>query len=112
MKIVEKVWGSEEWIVNRNYCGKILNLKKDYHCSTHKHKIKDETFYLLKGKVLFELRGKKKILLPGDIVHVPTNSYHRFTGITNSKIIEFSTRHYESDSYRKDSSGKVTKKKN
>jgi hypothetical protein len=28
MKVVEKVWGKEHWIVNNEYCGKLLILKK------------------------------------------------------------------------------------
>lgn len=27
---IDKVWGDEQWIVNKEYCGKILRLKK-YH---------------------------------------------------------------------------------
>ncbi len=105
MKVVPKVWGSEEWIANREYCGKILNLKKGFRCSIHKHKIKDETFFVLDGKVLMELGTKSRIMLPGDSIHVPRNKYHRFSGLEDSKIIEFSTKHRESDSYRKTESG-------
>ncbi len=48
IKKVNKVWGSEEWIVNNStYCGKILNIKKGYRSSIHYHKNKHETFYLL-----------------------------------------------------------------
>jgi len=48
VKHVEKVWGSEDWIVNREYCGKVLNLNKGFRCSMHYHKNKDETFYVVK----------------------------------------------------------------
>ena len=55
IKKVDKVWGSEEWIVNNDkYCGKILNLKKGFRGSVHHHKNKNETFYLLEGRVLLE----------------------------------------------------------
>ena len=59
-KEVQKVWGSEEWIVNRAYCGKKLILNKGFRCSMHYHKNKDETFYILKGKVLMEIDNKNK----------------------------------------------------
>ncbi len=101
MKIVQKAWGSEEWIANRQYCGKILNLEKGYRSSIHKHKKKDETFFILEGKVLMELGKKKWVMNPNDIVHIPRNSYHRFSGLEKSRMIEFSTKHRESDSYRK-----------
>ena len=109
IKKVEKIWGSEEWIVNRDYCGKILNLKKAHRCSIHYHKNKDETFYLLDGKVLLELDGKNIVLKKGDVQLIEPNQKHRFTGLVNSKIIEFSTHHEESDSYREKESEKVSK---
>ncbi len=92
--------------MNREYCGKILNLKKGFESSLHKHKIKDETFFVLEGKFLMELGKKKRVMLPGNSIHVPRNKYHRFSGLEDSKIIEFSTKHFESDSYRKTQSGK------
>ena len=35
---VEKVWGEEHWIVNRDYCGKKMVLNKGFRCSLHFHK--------------------------------------------------------------------------
>ena len=106
-KHVEKVWGSEDWIVNRDYCGKILNLKKGFRCSIHHHKIKDETFYILEGRVIMEIGEVKKIMNPGDIQLIEPGQKHRFTGLSDSKIIEFSTTHGEDDSYRDVESGQV-----
>ena len=51
-KYVEKEWGSEEWFANnepRNYCGKILNIKKNKGTSMHFHINKHEVFYVLEG---------------------------------------------------------------
>ena len=106
-KIVEKVWGSEEWIVNRQYCGKFLNLKKGTRCSMHYHKNKDETFFILKGKVLMEIDDKTRIMNPGDSQLIEPNQKHRFTGLKDSKILEISTHHEDNDSYRDEESGKV-----
>jgi quercetin dioxygenase-like cupin family protein len=99
---VKKNWGSEEWIVNRDYCGKKLTLNKGFRCSMHYHKNKDETFYILKGKVLLELENKKYILKPGDSMLVQPNQKHRFTGLEDSEIMEFSTHHEDEDSYREE----------
>lgn len=109
-KVVEKVWGSEEWIVNRQYCGKFLNLKKGTRCSMHYHKNKDETFFILKGKVLMEIDGKTRIMNPGDLQLIEPNQKHRFTGLKDSKILEISTHHEDNDSYRDEESGKVNLK--
>ena len=101
-KQVPKVWGKEEWITNRAYCGKKLTLKKGFRCSMHHHKNKDETFYILKGKVLLELDNQKHIMKPGDSILVKPHTKHRFTGLEDSEIMEFSTHHEDEDSYREE----------
>jgi len=73
----------------------------------HSHREKDEVFYLQSGKVLMELGGERFVLQPGDFVHVPTNTPHRFTGLEASEIFEFSTNHREDDSYRSTTSGHI-----
>jgi mannose-6-phosphate isomerase-like protein (cupin superfamily) len=115
IKRVPKVWGEERWIVNnRLYCGKQMLLKKGYRCSMHMHKVKDETFFVTRGRMLFEIEGKggrvaKRILRAGSVQHVPPGTWHRFSGITTTEFFEFSTRHEDSDSYRKEESGRVPK---
>jgi mannose-6-phosphate isomerase-like protein (cupin superfamily) len=100
-----KGWGYELWIANNEkYCGKILHFNKGKRCSYHYHKLKKETFYVESGKV--ELRygdkfsSKKLVLHPGDSFEVPTGLIHQIFAMQESKIFEFSTTHYESDSYR------------
>jgi mannose-6-phosphate isomerase len=108
MKKVEKVWGSEEWIVNNDrYCGKILNLTKGYRGSMHYHKNKHETFYILEGRVLMELDSERKVMFPGEVQEIRPYGKHRFTGLEDSKIIEFSTHHDDEDTYRDRESEKV-----
>lgn len=109
---VVKVWGHEEWIANNDkYCGKKLVLKKGYRCSMHHHKLKEETFYVASGKVLLEseINGKRqsRIMIAGDVMHIEIGMNHRFTGLEDSEIFEFSTYHMDSDSYRAEMSGKV-----
>jgi mannose-6-phosphate isomerase-like protein (cupin superfamily) len=107
MKIVPKEWGEERWIVNRDYCGKLLILRKGFRCSLHYHKTKDETFFVNKGKVLMECAGSRLIMLPGDTILIEPGMKHRFTGLDDSEIFEFSTHHEDSDSYRDEPSGRV-----
>jgi mannose-6-phosphate isomerase-like protein (cupin superfamily) len=108
VETVKKVWGNELWVCNTDlYCGKILYLKKDFHCSYHMHSKKDEHFFVRKGKVLMEIEERCLILKEGEAVHVPNNTYHRFTGLRDSEIIEFSTHHEDSDTIRLSKSAKV-----
>jgi quercetin dioxygenase-like cupin family protein len=106
---VNKVWGNEEWIVNNDkYCGKILNLRRGFRSSIHYHKNKHETFYVDSGRVLLELEGLGiKVLETGTIQEIKPNQKHRFTGLEDSRIFEFSTTHDDSDSYRITKSEKV-----
>lgn len=105
--VYPKIWGEEHWIVNREYCGKKLVLKKGFRCSVHYHKIKDETFYVIAGKVLMEVNDDVLVLTLGAKQHISIADRHRFTGLEDSEMIEFSTHHEDDDSYRDVSSGEV-----
>ncbi len=112
VNFVKKEWGHEEWIVNNDkYCGKKLVFKEGYHFSMHCHKVKDETFYVLSGKLYLETEynGVKEshLLQSGDIVHIKPNMQHRLTALADAEIIEFSTHHMDEDSYRTSPSGKI-----
>lgn len=113
IRIEPKLWGREEWIINTaKYCGKKLVFNPGFCCSLHYHKIKEETFYLLTGKVLLEVGPSeqqitKRIMLPGDVQHIPVGTVHRITGIEYSELMEFSTFHQEDDSYRLVMAGRV-----
>ena len=108
MKFVPKGWGFEKWIVNKaEYCGKLLFFEKDKKCSWHYHKLKDEVFYLQSGKLLVKhsdkddiIKAKECILLPGDSFHVYRGLRHQMLALEASELFEFSTEHFDSDSYR------------
>ena len=103
VKEVKKEWGKEIWIANTElYCGKKLILEKGKRVSLHKHKNKDETFYVDKGKILMELGDDIKVLEPGDVVRIKPGVLHRYTGLNDSIIIEISTHHEDSDTYRQE----------
>jgi mannose-6-phosphate isomerase-like protein (cupin superfamily) len=112
MEIVKKLWGEEHWLANDEFCCKKLILKEDYRCSLHYHEKKDELFYILEGKVLFELNDTITILLPNNYIRVLPYATHRFTGLTDSVILESSTHHEEEDSIRIMQSGKVSEEIN
>ena len=108
MKHVEKGWGYEKWIVNtEDYCGKLLYFEEGKRCSFHYHKAKDETFYLQSGKILLyygdtdNLNEAKDIILePGDKFHIYRGLRHQMVAVEPSELFEFSTQHFEDDSYR------------
>jgi quercetin dioxygenase-like cupin family protein len=104
--IVPKDWGEEHWIVNNDlYCGKKLILRKGFRCSLHYHKVKHETFYVESGLVQLSIPGGLRIMRPGDRAVIKPTTVHRFTGLEDSVIFEFSTHHEDSDSYRIEPSG-------
>lgn len=112
IKTVEKVWGRELWLVNNSdYCSKILEIKPGYQCSLHFHKIKHETFVILRGAVYFECRsantGKTEILIPGDTRDLPAYTPHRFASEIESAILEISTTHSDEDVVRLEESRKI-----
>ena len=107
-EIHPKGWGYEKWIVNNHLCcGKLLYFHANKKCSFHFHKVKTETFYLQSGliKVLHSLgdnisQAEEVVLKPGDSFHVPVGLRHQMIAMENSELFEFSTQHFEEDSYR------------
>lgn len=108
MKRVVKGWGFEKWIVNKpDYCGKLLFFFEGKRCSYHYHKLKDETFYLQSGRMILKTSYDKqledagvRILEAGDRFHIPIGLVHQMTAITECELFEFSTEHFDEDSYR------------
>ena len=104
---VQKGWGKEIWLANNNkYCGKILKFNAGSKFSMHYHVDKEETFYILDGhlklKYFYLSNAEEKIqdLYSGDVVDIPQFNPHKIEAIKESTIIEISTHHEDSDSYR------------
>jgi quercetin dioxygenase-like cupin family protein len=108
MTHVDKGWGWERWIVNcEEYCGKLLFFNQGKRCSWHFHKLKDEVFYLQSGKMMIyyseedDLTGANQLVLnAGDNFHVYRGLRHQMVALEDSELFEFSTQHFDSDSYR------------
>jgi len=45
-------------------------------------------------------KRKNLILKPGDAFHVPIKMIHQMTGLLDTRMFEFSTQHFDSDSHR------------
>jgi len=104
---------------------KALNLKKNseiittprsYYTSAssiilcgHKPKFSDVSLITqnLDPKILEKNISKKRVMLPGDIQVLEPLQKHRFTGLEETRIIEFSTHHEDTDTYRDSQSGPV-----
>mgnify|MGYP003642046575 CR=1 FL=1 len=108
MRYVPKGWGRELWIVNKpEYCGKLLFFEKGKRCSWHYHKLKDEVFYLQSGKLLVKYSTEddldtagEAVLNPGQNFYVYPGLRHQMLALEDSELFEFSTQHFDSDSYR------------
>jgi mannose-6-phosphate isomerase-like protein (cupin superfamily) len=107
-EIHPKGWGYENWIVNNSqYCGKVLFFEAGKKCSWHYHKIKDETFYIQSGSIMLTYgeddditKASQVILDKGDRFHVYPGLRHQMQAYEDTELIEFSTQHFEDDSYR------------
>lgn len=104
---IPKGWGEELIIHNSElYCGKILSFKQGCKFSMHYHLLKTETWYVAEGKFLYKWINtetadmQSTILEIGDVVTQEIGQPHQLIAITDGKIFEVSTQHFDSDSYR------------
>jgi len=105
---VKKGWGGEVWIANNElYCGKILRFDQGKRCSLHFHKLKTESFYLHSGRLLlrimesFEATTVEEFeLVAGECMDIAPGLVHQMVALEDSELFEFSTQHFEEDSYR------------
>ena len=108
VNVVKKGWGGEVWIANNElYCGKLLRLDKGKKCSLHYHKLKTESFYLHKGRLLMRIMESPEAttidefeLEAGQCMDIPTGLVHQMVALEDSELFEFSTQHFDSDSHR------------
>lgn len=98
--IVNKLWGTEEWLVNDSevgYCFKRMTLKPGCQCSLHYHNIKDETFYIVEGELLLSVDGINHRLQVGDYYRIKPGSLHRFKSANNSPVVFLESSSYHDD---------------
>ena len=104
---ISKGWGKEIIIINNElYCGKILVFKAGLKFSMHFHIIKQETWYVNKGKFQFRWINTEDAsihsmeLNVGEVVTIPRGMPHQLEALEDGEIFEISTQHFDSDSYR------------
>jgi len=96
VKRVPKPWGYELiWGHTERYVGKVLHVNKGESLSRQYHEMKDETLYVIAGRVLLELqRGDEAdsiTLEVGQAFHITPRTIHRIEALEDTDIVEVST---------------------
>jgi D-lyxose ketol-isomerase len=96
----EEVGLIEYWIANEleaGYCGKYLFVFDGQMCPLHSHRVKHETFFVVRGRLDVVLDGQHQTLRPGNVLPVPAGHVHSFQGQGNSLLLELSMPCHVSD---------------
>lgn len=84
---------NEYWVANEvelGYCGKLLFVFAGQTCPFHRHEMKHETFFVVKGSVRMVLDDGEKIMSEGDLLVMPPGVGHSFTGLGPALLLECS----------------------
>jgi mannose-6-phosphate isomerase-like protein (cupin superfamily) len=98
---VGKPWGHEVWWAETEaYAGKLLNVKAGHKLSLQLHRAKDESSYLLSGRLRLT-RGpdiddlREQEIGPGFAWRVEPGTVHSIEAIEDSVVLEVSTPHLD-----------------
>jgi N-acetylneuraminate synthase len=89
-------------IVNREYCKKLIVMLPGQRHPEHLHKVKEETFLVVRGDISIELDGAWKDCGPGDLLVVERGARHSFHSKGGVIMEEISSTHHKGDSYYAD----------
>jgi mannose-6-phosphate isomerase-like protein (cupin superfamily) len=98
---VEKPWGYEIWYAHTDaYAGKILHVDEGHRLSLQYHERKDETSYLLRGRVLLvhgpsELELTERELGAGAVWRNLPGELHTIEALEDCDVLEVSTPHLD-----------------
>ncbi len=112
-KRVEKPWGYEiHWAVTDRYVGKVLHIAAGQLLSLQYHERKDESIYVLRGRMIFRYKDQKGALvdremIAGEAQHVPTGMVHQFEALEHTDVLEASTPHLDDVVRLKDRYGRA-----
>ena len=110
---IPKPWGSELWFAHTDhYAGKILRVRAGCRLSIQYHETKDETSYVLSGRVIVSQgdsaeRLTTRELGPGEVWRNTPLLVHTFEAIEDAEIIEVSTPQLEDVVRLEDKYGRV-----
>ena len=92
----------EYWIANQpeaGYCAKYLFVFDGQTCPLHRHRVKHETFFIVKGRVAMEYDGARREMDEGQVLPVMPGKVHSFTGIGPALLLELSMPCQVDDNY-------------
>jgi N-acetylneuraminate synthase len=70
---------------------------------SHAHKVKDETFHVLSGRLFMSIDGlEPRAMRAGDSVNISPMQYHNFWTTDGAIVEEISTTHIDGDSFYTD----------
>jgi N-acetylneuraminate synthase len=72
------------------YCGKYLFVFDAQSCPAHRHRVKHETFFLVKGSLRVVCDGVERTMGAGDLLPIAPPRVHSFTGQGNALLLELS----------------------
>jgi mannose-6-phosphate isomerase len=110
---VSKPWGSELWFAQTDrYAGKILRVRAGCRLSVQFHEEKDETSYVLSGRVIVSQGDSAKQLTvrelgPGESWRNQPRIVHTLEAVEDAEIIEVSTPQLEDVVRLEDRYGRV-----
>jgi mannose-6-phosphate isomerase-like protein (cupin superfamily) len=93
---------TEFWITNEidaGYCGKFLFLFKGQTCPKHMHKVKRETFFVVKGRVRMVKDDQVLTMKAGDVLRMDRECLHSFSALKPTLLLEVSQPSIISDNY-------------
>jgi mannose-6-phosphate isomerase-like protein (cupin superfamily) len=98
---VEKPWGYEIWwAATDQYVGKILHVNKGHRLSLQYHEKKDETSYVLSGRLIL-VQGESEDTLTertvsvGDVWRNRPGTIHTIEALEDADVLEASTPHLD-----------------
>jgi mannose-6-phosphate isomerase-like protein (cupin superfamily) len=84
-------WGGFIKFIDQKPCTvKILQIKKGESLSLQFHKLREEFWYVVSGKIRLTLGLKQRILKEDNHVFIPKRCLHRAKALKDSKILEIS----------------------
>ena len=98
---VEKPWGYEIWwAATDKYVGKVLHVNKGHRLSLQYHEVKDESCYVLSGRLILvqgdsEDSLTERTISVGDVWHNGPGVIHTIEALEDSDVLEASTPHLD-----------------
>jgi mannose-6-phosphate isomerase len=96
-RYVDKPWGHELWFAHTDrYAGKLLHVDAGHRLSLQYHELKDETSYLLSGRMLLvqgetEAEIDTREIGPGTVWRNEPGLIHTIEALEDSVVLEVST---------------------